>query len=293
MQTLGIAPSDGNLFTARTLAELLNIPEARINAWAKAGLIKPAGDQCGVARFEFRQAAIARSLSEMTAAGVTIDKLRRTLRQLQQRMPDLTEPLQQLTILEHNGPLLVRLETGDLAEVTGQMQLQFDRLPQPEPIQLRLVPTLTSAADWHERAIEQERAGMLAEAEQSYREALMVGGPTPQFAFDLANVLVKLGKKPRAIERYLQAVELDPDYAAAWNNIGILQADLGDLNSACDAFRRALALTPDDPRVHYNLADALDTMGFLEEARRHWQTYLRHDPMGSPWSDHARARLRA
>ena len=134
---------------------------------------------------------------------------------------------------------------------------------------------------------------MLAEAEQSYREAMMVGGPTPQFAFDLANVLVKLGKKPQAIERYLQAVELDPDYAAAWNNIGILQADLGDLNSACEAFRRALALTPDDPKLHYNLADALEMMGFLEEARRHWQNYLRHDPMGSPWSDHARARLRA
>jgi len=56
--------------------------------------------------------------------------------------------------------LLVRLESGDLAEVTGQMQLQFDSAPQPQPAGLRLVPTLT-AADWHQQAIEQEKAGML------------------------------------------------------------------------------------------------------------------------------------
>jgi Flp pilus assembly protein TadD len=270
----------------------MNIPEARINAWAKAGLIKSAGTQCGVPRFEFRQAAIARSLGEMTAAGVTTEKIRRTLRLLQQRMPDLEEPLQQLTILEHNGPLLVRLESGDLTEVTGQMQLQFDERPQPAPTPLRLVPALTSAADWHERAIEQERAGMLADAEQSYRQAMLVGGPTPQLAFDLASVLTKFGKIPQAIERYLQAVELDPEYTDAWNNLGMLRAGAGDLDAACDSFRRAIALTPDDAKLHYNLADALETLGFFEEASRHWQMYLRLDPASSPWSDYAQERLR-
>src|SRR5262249_12429586 len=110
--------------------------------------------------------------------------------------------------------------------------------------------------------------------------------------FDLASVLTKLGRLPQAIERYLQAVELDPDYTDAWNNLGILQADTGDLDAACHAFRRALALTRDDARVHYNLADALVAMGFFDEARQHWQAYLRHDRMGTPWSDYARERLR-
>jgi tetratricopeptide (TPR) repeat protein len=292
MTLLSIAHSDEDrLFTARALAEVMNIPEARIHAWAKAGLIKPAQAELGVARFDFRQAAIARSLCDMTGVGLSIEKIRRTLRQLQARMPDLKEPLQQLKILEHNGPLLVRLESGDLAEVTGQMQLQFDNAPQPEPAGLRLVPTLTSA-DWHQQAIEQEKAGMLDEAEQSYRQAMLCGGPAPQLAFDLATLLTKLGKIPQAIERYLLAVELDPNYSEAWNNLGILQAQAGELQGACDAFRRGLSIAPEDARLHYNLADALDTMGFCEEARKHWQMYLRYDPAGPPWSEYARERLR-
>jgi tetratricopeptide (TPR) repeat protein len=280
-------------YTSRMLAELMGVPESRIDAWAKAGLIKPLQDELGVMRFEFRQVAIARSLSEMTAAGVTIDKLRRALRQLQQKMPDLREPLQQLTILEHNGPLLIRLESGDLAEVTGQLQLEFDDQPQPEPPQMRLVPALVNAADWHDQAVQQERAGLLGDAEQSYRQALLVGGPNPQLAFDLASVMTKLGKIPQAIERYRQVIELDPDCADAWNNLAILLGDAGELAAACDALRHALELTPDDPKLHYNLADTLDIMGFADEAREHWKIYLRHDPVGSAWADYARERLRA
>jgi tetratricopeptide (TPR) repeat protein len=295
LQLLGVEPQAeaDRLFTAAMLAEIMGVPESRILAWGKAGLIKPARIEHGLPRYEFRQAAIARNLSEMTSAGVSIDRIRRTLRQLQQRMPDLKEPLQQLTVLEHNGPLLVRLESGDLAEVTGQMHLEFDPTPQPAPMQLRLAPTLSTAADWHERAVEQERAGLLAEAEDSYRQALLAAGPTPQFAFDLASLLTKLGKIPQAIERYMQAIELDPQNAAAWNNVGILLADNADPAAACDAFRHALAITPNDPKLHYNLADALDMLGFAEEAKRHWQAYLKHDPFGSPWSDHARQRLNA
>jgi len=293
MTLLRIAHSDEDrLFSARALAEIMKIPEARIHAWAKAGLIKPAQAELGVARFDFRQAAIARSLSEMTAGGLSIERIRTALNQLQKRMPDLKEPLQQLKILEHNGPLLVRLESGDLAEVTGQMQLQFDNAPQPAPAGLRLVPTLT-AADWHQQAIEQEKAGVLHEAEQSYRQAMLCGGPTPQLAFDLATLLTKLGKIAQAIERYLLAVELDPDYSEAWNNLGILQAQTGELRGACEAFRRALSITPEDPKLHYNLGDVLETMGFREEARKHWQMYLRYDPAGPPWSDYARERLRS
>lgn len=291
---LDVAPhsDDDRLYTVRMLAELMGIPEARINAWVKAGLIKPASADQGVMRFEFRQVAIARTLSELTAGGVSIDRLRRTLRQLQQQMPDLREPLQQLTVLEHNGPLLVRLESGDLAEVTGQLHLEFDGQPQPEPVQLRLVPTLTTATDWHEQGIAQERSGLLADAEASYRQALQIAGPNAQVAFDLASVLTKQGKIPQAIERYRQVTELDPHHADTWNNLGILLADAADPAGACDAFRRALELDPEDPKAHYNLADVLDTLGYPDQARPHWQAYLRHDPAGSPWAEHARQRVR-
>jgi Flp pilus assembly protein TadD len=282
-----------DVYTTTMSAQLLGVPEARISAWAKAGLIQPVRVDHGVMWFEFRQLAVARTLSDLTASGVTVGQLRRTLRQLQQKMPDLKEPLQQLTILEHNGPLLVRLECGELSEVTGQMHLGFDDQPQPQPVQLRLIPSLVTAADWHEQGVEQERAGMLAEAEESYRQALRVGGPDAQMTFDLACVLTKLGKTLQAIERLQQVLELDPEHADAWNNLGIILSETGELRGACEALRYSLRISPDDPKAHFNLADTLEMMGLEKDAQQHWRMYLRHDPAGSTWANHARARLRS
>ena len=243
--------------------------------------------------FRFNQVAVAQTLCGLRAAGVSIDRLRRTLDALHERMPDLQEPLQQLNLLERNGPMLVRLENGDLTEISGQLQLEFDHQPQPKPVQLRLVPTLTTASDWHIQGVEQERAGLLADADSSYRQALRVGGPDAQIVFDLAAVLASQGRLEQAIERYRQAIELDPHCVDAWNNLGILLSQLNDHNSACDAFRQAILIDPSDPKLHYNLADELETIGDFAGAGPHWREYLRHDPVGSPWADYAAARLRA
>ncbi|HEY7086751.1 MAG TPA: tetratricopeptide repeat protein [Tepidisphaeraceae bacterium] len=287
-------PSGGDhLYTAKTLSELLHVPESRINAWVKAGLIAPIQLQHGVMRFRFSQVAVARTLCELAANGVTMPKLRRTLQMLQRRMPDLKEPLQQLTMLERNGPMLVRLESGELAEVGGQLQMEFEDHAPPQAVQLRLVPAITTPADWHEQGVEQERAGLLAEAEEAYRRALSLGGPNAQIVFDLASVLVKLGRPQQAIERYRQVVEMEPRRTDAWNNLGILLSGLGDDAAACDAFRQGLRVDPEDPKLHYNLADSLDALGIRVEARAHWQTYLRYDPHGSPQAEHAASRLRS
>ena len=82
----------------------------------------------------------------------------------------------------------------------------------------------------------------------------------------------------------------DPNHADALNNLGILLGESGDLAASCDAFRRALRVTTEDPKLHYDLADTLDAMGLAVEAQQHWHVYLRSDPAGSPC---ARERLPA
>ncbi len=295
MSVLDIHAEDetDRLYSVRALAELLSIPEARINSWVKAGLIEPQQLQNGVARFEFRQVAVARTLCDLTDAGMTIAELRDKLRQLQQRMPDLNEPLQQLTMLERNGPLLVRLENGELSEVCGQLRLEFDEQPQPAPIQLRLAPAALTAADWHQQGIAQERAGQLDDAAESYRQALLTGGPSSQVVFDLASVLTALGKPLQAIERYRQVIEMDPRHVDAWNNLGILLTETGDTHGAVASFHHALQLDPDDPKLHYNIADALEDLGESDAAARHWRAYLKLDPTSSPWADYARKQIRS
>lgn len=280
------------LFTLDALCELLREPAAKVKAWYQAGLIRPAITQHGIPRFEFRQVAAARMLAELTASGVTTTKLRQSLDRLKRWLPDVRQPLEQLDVLERAGTLLVRLEEGEVAELDGQLQLDYeDENDVPEPVQLRLVPGPRSAGDFHEQGVDQERHGLFEAAEDSYRRALRTGGPDAAICFDLAHVLQSQGKHLQALERYLQVVELDPRHVDAWNNLGVVLAELERHEMAAEAFREALKVDGRSSRAHYNLADALETVGQEARAREHWQAYLRLAPGPDIWADHARQRL--
>ena len=45
-----------------------------------------------------------------------------------------------------------------------------------------------------------------------------------------------------AIADYTKVIELDPDYARAYNNRGTSKWNLGDKNGACADFRKAISL---------------------------------------------------
>ena len=282
------------VYTAPTLCEVLGIAPGRVRAWVKAGLIKPVETRGGVWHFDFRQVSAAKTLCDLARSGVSLGRLRRSLQQLRAWLPEADVPLQQLSLME-NGQLTVRLDEGDLAEADGQLRLDFEQpaqpaLSSPPAPMMRLHAGPSTAAQWYQQAVEQEAAGYLADAVESYRQALLRGGPDADVCFDLAHALAAMGKRERAAERYAQAVELRPKFSDAWINLGAVLAELGQRDEACQAFRRALEIEPHDMRAHYNLADTLDELGFAAEAARHWQAYLRQDPT-SAWAEHARHRL--
>jgi tetratricopeptide (TPR) repeat protein len=279
------------LFSTARLTELLGVARERIRAWVKAGLIVPTKTEHGVWHFDFRQVSAARTLCDLTAAGVSTERIRRSLALLRKFMPNLEQPLEQLAALDKDGRLLVRLAGGDLSESDGQLHFEFtggDPALPASPMRIAAGPR--TAADWLAQGLEQEQEGFLEEAAASYRQALMVGGPDAQTCLNLANTLRALGSKPQALERYSQAAEIDPEFSDAWNNLGTLLVELGRADDACVAFGRALAADADDARAHYNLADTLDDLGREAEAVPHWQAYLRIDPL-SKWGQYARTRL--
>ena len=55
-----------------------------------------------------------------------------------------------------------------------------------------------------------------------------------------------------AIYRWERAVEIDPTYAAAYNNLAIAYEQDGDLDRARAAYERALALEPGDTFITQN-----------------------------------------
>src|SRR5262249_14511315 len=70
-----------------------------------------------------------------------------------------------------------------------------------------------------------------------------------------------------AVALWQSQVAAKPELAQGFVNLGIAQAEAGDLAAAAVAYRQALALTPGDARAHYDLGPALAGMGESDGAR--------------------------
>ncbi|MEX0710885.1 MAG: tetratricopeptide repeat protein [Pirellulales bacterium] len=275
-------------YTVAQLSRILGVPGARIRTWMRAGLIEPVEVVHRLAYFDFQQVASAKTLCELALGGVTLQRIREGLEQLRQWLPSIDRPLSQINILERNGRLLLRLSGGQLAEPSGQFQLEF-MTAGDEPQTCGLERT---ADEWFEEALALEDAGQPGDAALAYRQAIVLEPGDSVLYFNLGNVLYAQGDVEGGVDEFARAVGVEPHYAEAWNNLGSALAELGRDAEAVDALEQALRLVPAYADAHYNLADVLSRLERPAEASRHWQAYLRYDPH-SPFSDDVRRRLAA
>jgi predicted O-linked N-acetylglucosamine transferase (SPINDLY family) len=147
-------------------------------------------------------------------------------------------------------------------------------------------------------ALEQHRAGRLAEAELGYRAilqqapehadslnllgviALQSGNLESALALvqravalrpdaavcrnNLGQVLERHGREDEAAGCYEAAIELDPSYAEAHNNLGVLRARRDRLKDAEAHYLKAIELDPDYAEPHTNLGNLLKDRGELD-----------------------------
>jgi len=97
-------------------------------------------------------------------------------------------------------------------------------------------------------------------------------------AFNAGAEAYNEGKIGQALGHWLTAVNLDPGYARAHNNIGLALATAGDLDAAIQHYDSALRIDPDFTAVHNNLGNALRDMGDLDAAIEHYIEALQIDP---------------
>ena len=71
-----------------------------------------------------------------------------------------------------------------------------------------------------------------------------------QVAFGIS--VAQLGLWREAIYRWEKAVEIDPTYAAAFNDLAIAYEHEGEFQKARAAYEKALALDPDNVQIRQN-----------------------------------------
>ena len=74
------------------------------------------------------------------------------------------------------------------------------------------------------------------------KQALSSGSESAQLRFGLATALSSRGEHDEALEHVRVAVELDPDYSAAWRLLGRTYVELGNNAEAERAFEQGIVV---------------------------------------------------
>jgi tetratricopeptide (TPR) repeat protein len=86
------------------------------------------------------------------------------------------------------------------------------------------------------------------------------------------------GNFDAAANAYKSAIEIDPNYALAYNNLGYIYRQKGKVDLAIEYYQKALELNPDDDTSHTNLASAYDSKGHYDKAIASCYRALEIDP---------------
>jgi|GEM_PF-2049966 len=89
----------------------------------------------------------------------------------------------------------------------------------------------------------------------------------PTIYFDKAKISHNQGKVNDALALFDKAIEINPDFVAAWDGKGNILNELGKYDEAIKAFERATELDPKSLSSWYGKGKALETLGRTAEAK--------------------------
>jgi tetratricopeptide (TPR) repeat protein len=280
------------VFTDREVLRLLALTPRRAIQLRQLGLLHPA-DHPG--SYAFREVVSLRVAKTLLEQGLTVRQVRAALGALRRLVPDSDAPLAELRVVVRGGEVFIERD-AQLLEPSGQIVMEFSGKELAEAARDTALRGLvrpiarpeTEAERWFELGSQWD--GDPAQWERAMDAYQRVTTIDPQNAAAWNNLGLlhhRLGRYDDARRHYEVALAADPVCAEAAYNLGSLHDDLNDLPQAVVWYRRALEVRPDYADAHFNLASALERRGDGAVARRHWTRYVELDP-DSRWAEIAR-----
>jgi len=287
-------PRPERVFTLRELTRLLRLTPKRAGQLKRLGLLR--SDAAG---YRFRELVAARSASALLEGGATVRKIREALDGARRLAPGAETPLAELRLVVQDQQIVVEQDRLRLDPRTGQALLDFEsgdlERETRESLLMGMVRPLIPPADaaeiWFARASAWDGDPERWEAAVEAYERVVDIDPGYAAAWNNLGLLQhRMGRYDRAQACYRAALGADDSCCQAAFNLGSLHEDLSDLSTAIGWYRRALEMEPDYADAHFNLAGVLGKAGQPDAAALHWRRYLELD-LGSPWARIARSHL--
>jgi tetratricopeptide (TPR) repeat protein len=281
------------IYGHRELTRVLSLTPKRVAQLRRLDLLRRGGG------YTFRDLLALKAASALLDAGAAVREIREAMTALRRQAPDVENPLAEVRFIVEGGRLLAQSERVRFDPRTGQTVLALEAGDLTKDAAATLITGLgrplqrpaAQAEAWFQRASEWDAdPGRWEEAIDAYRRVVALDPAYAAAWNNLGLLLHRMGQYAEARRAYVEALAQDPHCAEAAYNLGSLDEDSGDPEQAIQHYRQALALSPDYADAHFNLAAALARAGRNSEALGHWQRYLELDA-GSPWARIARAHL--
>jgi tetratricopeptide (TPR) repeat protein len=281
------------IYGLRELTRILTLTPRRAAQLKRLDLLH------GKSGYTFRELLALRAAAALLDAGASVRQIRDALDALRRKDPTLRQPLVERRLVLDGSRLLVESDRVRFDPHTGQTVLDLDAGHLETAARATLVtglvrplqPPVEQAETWFERASEWDAdPAQWEDAIDAYRRVVAIDPGYAAAWNNLGLLLHRLGRYDEARNAYAAALTASVACAEAAYNLGSLSEDTGDVEEAIRCYRRSLEVAPDYADAHFNLAGALARAGRGDEAVAHWQRYLDLDA-GSPWARIARAHL--
>jgi protein O-mannosyl-transferase len=127
-------------------------------------------------------------------------------------------------------------------------------------------------------ALTRQQLGYWQDSESLFRHAVAVTENNYVAYDNLGTVLGQRGQMDEAIRQFQEAIRLKPGHANAHCSLGLALDKTGQTDEAIREFREAIRLKPDHASAHSNLGLALEKKGQMDEAMRQFQEAIRLEP---------------
>jgi DNA-binding transcriptional MerR regulator len=116
-----VTAANPELYRSREVAQILGISRRQLRYWAQTDLVRPSlHSPGGHHRYTFRDLIALKTAKRLLDAGVSVQRLRKSIRALRRILPTVERPLAELVLVTTGDIVLVVHEGSAFEAATGQ-----------------------------------------------------------------------------------------------------------------------------------------------------------------------------
>ena len=239
--------------STREAARIVGLSESQVRSLLRSTLLRSQGERPERSgrryALSFQDLVVLKTARELIERRIPSARIRRALRALAAELPE-SRPLSGLRIFADGTQVAVSDGERTWNPETGQILFAFE------------VDALARCVLASRGSAEGVPSDARGRATRTFEHGLEVETRCPE----------------EAARAYRDALEIDPDLVDAYVNLGRLEHERGEVLRAVSLYEAALARSPADAVIHFNLALAFEDLSGPGPAAAHYEQAIELDP---------------